>query len=366
MAPIFGPGRRQIIDVLRTTDCRQQLPLQLANGGPCAVIGVNEIGVIQLSALVVDREAADAERARRAAAGDRNWMPENEFAFLVESHVVVEAATPQAFIAAIAAINPWPFGAEDSEADALELERDRQKTDAEAQHRRERAQEHAHREQDLARSQYRSAALREELYAIATGEAGDLRIVEIATRLNELRTADRRALLGALGAEFRKAFASGVELFRRQAYDKAYPYLNVACKHWSDVPVGDAWTLQAMTYLWNERQDFQSSSDWVRRFRQSGTEIPVAAVPNCVNAFVGAACYDEAIEVGLAGADRGAPPKVHHGLACAFALSGRSNEALDQIELALERSYPEASSFASDPQLASLHHHPRFRRALNV
>jgi hypothetical protein len=364
MAPIFGPGRRQLIDVLRGTDWRQQLPVQLANGGPCAVVRLDETGGIQLRALAVDREAADAERARRTAGGDTTWMPENEFAFLVEAQVVVEAATPAAFIEAIEALDPWPFGAEDSEAVAREVERDRQETEANDHRRRQDRQERARREHATRLRKQRSARLREELYALATGDDGDTRITELADRLDQLEPGERKALLGALPRELGRAFATGVELFRGQKYDDAYPYLDLTCRHWSGVPSDDAWTLHAMTYLWNERKEFDASAAWVRQFVASGTEIPPAAVPNCVNAFTGAACYDEAIAVGLAGAARGAPPSVHHSLACAFALAGRADEALDQIEHARERGYEDSAALAADPQLASVRDHPRFRRAL--
>jgi hypothetical protein len=55
---------------------------------------------------------------------------------------------------------------------------------------------------------------------------------------------------------------------------------------------------------------------------------------------------------------------VHHALACAFALAGRTDEALDQIESARARGYEDYDTLAADPQLASLRNHSRFRRAL--
>ena len=64
---------------------------------------------------------------------------------------------------------------------------------------------------------------------------------------------------------------------------------------------------------------------------------------------------ERAIEIG------GGTPVDFYNLACAYALSGEPDEALDNVERAIGAGFKHRDQYESDPDLASLRELPRFK-----
>jgi len=55
---------------------------------------------------------------------------------------------------------------------------------------------------------------------------------------------------------------------------------------------------------------------------------------------------------------------VHYNLACSYSLLNRLEEALDQLEIAIQLGYEDAGHLDSDPDFANVKSSPRFRSLL--
>lgn len=108
MAPFRGPGRAELLRLLRSWFFRRKLPVTLSkDGSPAGTVG-HEDGVFRLRLLEMDEAAMQAEYARRQAAGDTYWMPEMTWRFLRPGRVLAEARSRKDFQAAVERL-AWPF-----------------------------------------------------------------------------------------------------------------------------------------------------------------------------------------------------------------------------------------------------------------
>ena len=57
---------------------------------------------------------------------------------------------------------------------------------------------------------------------------------------------------------------------------------------------------------------------------------------------------------------------VRYNVACLYALEGETERAIDCLEQAFARGFGNKSWIAADPDLASLHDHPRFQALLDT
>jgi hypothetical protein len=104
MAPFIGPDRDALLRLLAAPN--PTLPITLGHMTPQATV-THEGGVWRIVALAMDHEAA-GQAGRAALASGNNWMPEHEWRFLGPDRVLVEAATKDAFVAAIRKMK-WTF-----------------------------------------------------------------------------------------------------------------------------------------------------------------------------------------------------------------------------------------------------------------
>lgn len=412
MAPIRGPDKKAVLEQLRSLRWLTKLPIRLAAQGSPAGVILHEEGLLRLCKLKLNHTAAEAEHRRQVQAGDYNWMPENTWRFLEPDRILIEESDRERFIARLEELTPWPFGSEDHAAEeAARRDRDRE----------EQGRRSALEKAENAEAQSRGRIVVDFVRQAESGELDEVTVVALLDHWDRLDSSMRRQGLTAIGrmdphhddllpliarhlihlnplvapAARVCAVASaiederdlvrsyinllqrhertpspsadwllqqGIRLFQAGDHDRSLPYFDVAVQFETGLPEGDLWLLHALTYLWNERHRYGDSVAWIERFLATGGEIPASAAMNVSNAYIGVEKFTEAERICLQALEGSRDGSVHHGLAVVYALTGRPDQALDQIKAARDAGYPGYAGMANDPQLASLRKRPAFTR----
>ncbi len=107
MAPFKGPGREELIALLKSRKAEKKSPITLGHMEPQAVLEWTGSQWV-LSALVLDEEKAAAEGKKRLAEGGM-WMPEMQWAFLQKGAVLFAAASKEDLVRFIREME-WKYG----------------------------------------------------------------------------------------------------------------------------------------------------------------------------------------------------------------------------------------------------------------
>ena len=107
MAPFQGPGREELLKILRGLFGARKLPITLGQYEPQAVVECVD-GEWRIVALRLNSEKARAAGDAELASGGM-WMPEMEWQFLEKTETLVAAPSRKALAAKVEKLR-WKWG----------------------------------------------------------------------------------------------------------------------------------------------------------------------------------------------------------------------------------------------------------------